>query len=432
MDYILGIRREDKNKWEKRVPIIPNHIKELKDKHTIHSIIQPSKIRTFKDEEYKKVGATVDENLTDANVIFAVKEIPVSFFEENKTYVFFSHTIKGQKYNMPMLKKMMELNCNLIDYEKITDEKKRRLVFFGRYAGVAGMIDTLWGLGKRLNSNRIKTVFSEIKKTTEYANLEDAKNHIRYIGTRIKEEGFPKKILPVVVGLAGYGHVSSGAQEILDILPIEEITPAQLEKKDEHFSDNLIYKVVFQEKDLVEPKSKEKSFNLQEYYEHPDLYRSVFYRYAKSLTVLMNCIYWEQKYPRLLKKDYVKNNYDNLSKLQIIGDISVDINGAIEFTEKVNNSNNPVFVYNPATREINDGYRGEGIAVMAVDNLPCELPRESSISFSNALFHYIPSIVKTDYKDSYKNLKLPSEIKRALILHHGKLTSDYRYINRFL
>ncbi len=294
------------------------------------------------------------------------------------------------------------------------------------------MIDTLWGLGKRLKSKGKKTAFSEIKRTTEYANLEDAKNHIRYVGTRIKEEGFPKKMLPVVVGFTGYGHVSSGAQEILDILPVEEISPAQLETMEEHFSDSLIYKVVFQEKDMVEPKSEDKDFNLMEYYGKPDLYKSIFNRYVKRLTVLMNCIYWDERYPRLITKDFVEKNFSDLSKLQIVGDISVDINGAVEFTEKVTESNMPVYVYNPMNNKITDGCSGEGIAVMAVDNLPCELPKESSIAFSNALFSYIPKIVKTDYNKSYQELDLPPEIKRALILHHGKLTPDYQYINKFL
>ncbi len=432
MENIIGIRTEDKNKWERRVPIIPTHVRELKEKYNLKTIVQPSDIRVFNNDEYKQSGAEISEDLSSAGVIFAVKEIPNHLFEKNKTYVFFSHTIKGQKYNMPMLKKMMNLKCNLIDYEKITDDNNRRLVFFGIYAGIAGMIDTLWGLGKRLKSKKVKTAFSEIKKTIEYSNLEDAKNHIRYIGSKIREEGFLEKISPVIIGFAGYGHVSSGAQEILDILPVEEISPGQLETIHDHYSKNLVYKVVFKEKDLVEPISSKKTFNLQEYYDNPNLYKSIFNSYLKRLTVIMNCIYWDERYPRLITKDFLKENYADIKKLQIVGDISVDINGAIEFTEKTTNPSSPVFVYNPIKDDISDGFKGEGIAVMSVDNLPCELPRESSIAFSNALFSYIPKIVKSDYSTSFQELDLPSEIKRAVILHHGKLTSDYQYINKFL
>jgi len=432
MEYILGIRREDKNKWERRVPVTPEHVKELKEKYGIKTIIQPSDIRIFKDDEYRKAGAEISENLSSANVIFAVKEIPSDFFENNKTYIFFSHTIKGQDYNMPMLKKMMDYRCNLIDYEKITDEKGRRLVFFGRHAGIAGMIDTLWAFGKRLESKNIKTPFSEIKKTIEYNGFEDAKNHIKGIGEKIKKEGLPKSISPVVVGFAGYGHVSIGAQEILDVFPVENINPNELEKIQSHHSDNLIYKVIFKEEDMVERISTESAFELQEYYNNPTLYRSIFDNYVKNLSIVMNCIYWDERYPRLLTKEFIGKNFTDSMKLQIIGDISVDINGAIEFTEKSTNPDNPVYVYNPIKDEIVDGFKEKGIAVMAVDNLPCELPKESSNSFSESLISFAPSIVKADYSVDFDNLDLPNEIKKALILYKGNLTKDYQYINNFL
>ena len=122
MSLILGIRREDKNQWERRVPLIPKHVKELKQNFGIETIIQPSSLRVYSDESYKKIGANVQEDLSKSQTIFAIKEIPIDFFEPEKTYIFFSHTIKGQKYNMPMLRKMMDLKCNLIDYEKIVNE----------------------------------------------------------------------------------------------------------------------------------------------------------------------------------------------------------------------------------------------------------------------------------------------------------------------
>jgi len=432
MSFTIGIRREDKNKWERRVSITPEHVNELKEKHDVNTIVQPSEIRIFKEEEYKKNGATISEDLADANVIFAVKEIPSSFFQKNKTYVFFSHTIKGQDYNMPMLKKMMELGCNLIDYEKIADEKGRRLVFFGRYAGIAGMIDTLWAFGKRLEWKGIKTPFSEIKKTIEYNSLEDAKNHIRYIGQQIKEEGIPEQLAPIVIGFAGYGHVSSGAQEILDVLPVEEIGPGQLEAIHDHHAEGVVYKVVFKEEDMVEPVSSESKFNLQEYYKKPHLYRSIFPQYIRRLSVLMNCIYWDERYPRLFTKDFLEENFTGLMKLQVVGDISIDINGAIEFTEKSTMPDSPVYVYNPVRRDVIDGYKGKGVIVMAVDNLPCELPKESSIAFSNSLINFVPSIAKADYNVDFQMLKLPEEIKKAVILYHGKLTPEYQYIKEFL
>jgi alpha-aminoadipic semialdehyde synthase len=431
MSFILGIRREDKNKWERRVPIIPEHIIELKNKYDIETIIQPSKIRVFKDKDYNAAGASIKEELS-SSLVFAVKEIPINFLESKKTYVFFSHTIKGQEHNMPMLKKMMELECNLIDYEKVSDEKGRRLIFFGKYAGLAGMIDTLWAFGERMKSKGIINPFSAIKRTIDYIDLGEAKDHLNKIGEKIKNEGIPKSLIPLIIGFSGYGNVSMGAQEILDILPVKEVSPKEINAIKKDPSNKIIYKIVFKEEDIVEPISKEKQFNLQDYYNNPHLYRSIFHNYIDNLSILMNCIYWTNKYPRLITKEYVKNNYNSKYKLQLIGDISVDINGAIEFTEKVTTQDDPVFVYNPSSGKITDGYKGNGIAVMAVDNLPCELPMESSIAFSNSLISFIPSIAKADFSVDFDKLNLPSAIKKAVILYHGELTPDYSYINKFL
>ena len=149
----------------------------------------------------------------------------------------------------------------------------------------------------------------------------------------------------------------------------------------------------------------------------------------------MNWIYWSSEYPRLVTKKFMKNYFktDKNIHLKVIGDISVDINGAIEFTEKTTSTDNPVFVYNPITNKITDGYASEGLVVMAVDNLPCELPRESSKYFSETLLHFIPDILKANFKmDNFKNLNLPSQIKKAVILYKGKLTPNYNYINKYL
>jgi alpha-aminoadipic semialdehyde synthase len=288
MNLTFGIRREDKNKWEKRVPLVPYHIKKLKEKNNLEIIIQPSNIRVYSENEYEKAGAKIQEDLSSCPIIFAIKEIPIDFFEANKTYVFFSHTIKGQKYNMPMLKKMMNLRCNLIDYEKIENERGNRLIFFGRFAGIAGMIDTLWSLGQRLKSQNIETPFNKIKQTINYKDLPDAIKQIKELGKQIKEKGLPKSLSPIIIGIAGYGHVSKGCQEILDILPSKEISPKEIKKVIENPSNYCIYKTVFKEKDMVEPISPKDSFELQDYYNNPQKYKSIFEKYTPDLTILMN------------------------------------------------------------------------------------------------------------------------------------------------
>jgi alpha-aminoadipic semialdehyde synthase len=238
MTYRIGIRREDKNKWERRVPLVPEHVKEFKEKYDVETVIQPSKIRVYSDDEYSDAGAVVKEDMSTCSIVFAVKEIPTHLFEKNKAYVFFSHTIKGQRYNMPMLKKMMDLECILIDYEKIVNECGFRLVFFGRYAGLAGMVDTLWAFGQRLKSKGVDSPFNEIKQTISYQNhLPEIKKHLRSVGEKIKKQGIPKSITPVIVGFAGYGNVSKGAQEILDAIPVEDISPDEINRVSENPSD---------------------------------------------------------------------------------------------------------------------------------------------------------------------------------------------------
>jgi len=432
MSLILGIRREDKNQWERRVPLIPEHVKELKQKYGIETIIQPSSLRIYSDESYKKIGVNVQEDLSKSQTIFAIKEIPINFFEPEKTYIFFSHTIKGQKYNMSMLRKMMDLKCNLIDYEKIVNQNGIRLLFFGRFAGIAGMVDTLWAYGQKLHLNNIISPLNEIKKTIDYENLDDIKDHMMKVGKKIQQNGLPKSISPLIIGIAGYGNVSKGVQEILDFLPLKSISPVDIKKTLKESSSKCLYKVVFKEEDMVEPVSSKDTFDLKDYYQNPMKYKSIFERYVSDLSILMNCIYWDNRYPRLITKDFIKQSYGDGWRLQIIGDISVDINGAIEFTEKATTPDNPVFVYNPFTNKIKDGFKGEGVIVMGVDNLPCELPLESSISFSKILHPFVLSILKADFKGEFESCKLPSEIKRGVILYQGKLTPDYQYMDKYL
>jgi len=440
MEAGIGIRKEDKNRWERRVPLIPEHVRELVEEHGLRICLQPSEIRAFPNEEYVQAGAEIREDLSPCPVILGIKEMPPEFFEPGKTYVFFSHTIKGQPHNMPMLKRLLELGCTLIDYERIVDEQGKRLIFFGRHAGLAGMIDTLWALGKRLEWEGIASPFSEVQQTLHYKSLEEAKGAMAHVGERIEEEGLPEAIAPMIVGLAGYGHVSQGAQEILDLLPVREIGPEELPVIAEGPMDgNIVYKVIFKEEHMVEPLSPDQEFELQDYYDHPERYRSKFEGYLPYLTVLMNCIYWEGRYPRFVTKEYLKQLYSGAGmesakrpRLRVIGDISCDIEGAVECTLRATDPGNPVFVYDPFRDEAIDGVAGPGPVVLAVDNLPCELPQESSAEFSRVLKGFVPPIAQADWSDPLERCNLPPEIKRAVIAYRGELAPDYRYLEEFL
>jgi alpha-aminoadipic semialdehyde synthase len=432
----IGIRIEDKNEWERRTPLIPAHIKELNDKHGVEVWVQASPIRAYTQDEYTQAGVKVVDDLSDCPVVLAIKEIPLELFQPGKTYIFFSHTIKGQKHNMPMLQRLLDLDCQLLDYEKITDKNERRLVFFGNYAGLAGMIDTLWALGQRLAWENTETPFSEISQTHRYSTLDDAKAAIRDVGQQIAQKGLPQHITPMICGFAGYGNVSRGAQEIFDLLPFEEIPPAELaafsERRDH--SSHLVYKTVFREQDMVEPRAPHSAFHLQDYYDHPEKYRSKFKGYLPFLTLLVNGIYWSPRYPRLVTRRHLDELFNSIQqpRLRIIGDISCDVQGAIECNLRATNPGNPIYVYDPLTERAQDGYQGRGVVVLAVDNLPCELPRESSAHFSTTLMPFIPEIAQADYNAPLEQCGLSPTLQRAVIAWRGQLTPDFGYLEEHL
>ncbi len=431
----IGIRREDKNEWERRSPLIPGDVGLLKRESGIDFSLQPSGIRAFRDAEYLAVGAQIDEQLSGCSVILGIKEMPADFFIRGNTYVFFAHVIKGQPYNMPMLKRLMEIECNLIDYERITDDDGRRLVFFGNEAGQAGMIDTLWALGQKVRAEGTENPFTGLRKAVEYSRLTAIEPVLETMSDDIARNGVPPEIHPVVFGFAGYGNVSIGAQGILDHLPVLEISPRELLDPPSGLMDspNRVYKVVFKEEHMVEPVDSSHPFELQDYYDHPEHYRGVFPKYVPHLTVLMNCIYWSEKYPRLVTKEQVKKLYsDERPKLRVIGDISCDIEGAIEVTTKVTDSGNPVFVYDVDTGEAVDGVEGNGPVILAVDNLPAELPRESSSRFSSTLRPFIPKLAIANFSLDFDDINLPDSIRKAMICYHGELTPDYEYLHEFI
>ena len=430
----IGIRYEDKYKMERRVPLIPAHVKELVLQGFEVQVV-PSEKRIFKDDEYREAGAVLKEEPLDAELILGVKEMPIGYFKEGRTYIFFSHTIKGQSYNMPLLKDMMESGINLIDYERIVDEKGRRLIFFGRFAGLAGMINSLWSLGQRLKLKGMDTPFLKIKQAHHYNSLEEAKAAVSEAGKEIAKSGLPESLAPLTVGITGYGNVSKGAQEILNLLPVIEISPDDLIalKDEKDLPGNVIYKTVFEERHLAEPKEKGKAFELQEYYNHPERFNGVFEKYLPHISVLMNCMYWDDRYPRIVTKDYLETLWKSGNlRLEVIGDVTCDPDGSVEITHMGTAIEDPVFVYNPETRKPVMGFEGDGVLVMAVDILPSELPRESSVAFSNALIKMLPDLAKADLNAPFEELDIPLPFKKAMILHKGVLTPDYKYLEKYL
>ena len=425
----IGIRAEDKSRWERRVPLVPVDIAELRHSG-LDIVVQSAPQRAIADGEFAAAGIPVAAGLSDCGLIVGIKEIPPERLEAKKVYLFFAHVIKGQSYNMPMLRRLMDLGATLIDYERVVDAQNRRLIFFGRHAGLAGMVNTLWALGRRLAWEGIPSPFARIRQAMQYADLEAARTDIRAAAAEIRQQGLPRELMPLVVGFTGYGNVSGGAQEIFDLLPHESVAPADLALLPPDEAGRL-YKVVFKEADCFTASDGISPFSLEDYFRHgKQRYASVFGRHLKHLGVWMNCIYWDDRYPRLFTLEDCRRmwNADRRPRLRVIGDISCDPNGSVQCTVRATDPGNPVYVYDPAQQAAVDGVAGDGPVVMAVDILPTEIPREASDHFSGVLKDFLPALASADFSVPFEDLVLPDALKRATIVHRGQLTPDYRYL----
>lgn len=431
----IGIRLEDKNHWERRVPLVPTDIAPLIQDHGLRVIVQPSPQRTYGDDAFRAIGAEVDMDLSSADVVFAVKEIPVPLITPERTYVFFAHVIKGQPYNMHLLRHLLDSRSTLIDYERIVDDQGKRLVLFGREAGEAGMIDSLHLLGRRFALEGLDTPFAEIRLAHDYSDLSEAKEQLEAVGANIRR-GMASTFestadLPLVFGFMGGGNVSQGAQEIFDILPFEEVAPEDLQTvcaQGPAIDDRLI-KVRFGRQHLATPKDPTEAFDKETYSQHPERFRGRLAEFLPHVSVLMNGIYWTPEFPRFFSRAEAQDLWSRGErKLRLIGDVTCDIDGAIELTYKATSPDDPAYVYAPSSDSFHAGIEGDGIIVLAVDNLPCELPRDASNRFSHSLRSFVPSIARADYSKPFEDLTLPPEIHRAVITHRGELTPNYEYL----
>lgn len=426
----IGIRHEDKYKLERRTPLVPSDVKDL-TKNGIEIHIESSEKRIFEDDDFSKAGAIVSESLDRCDVILGVKEMPVNYFVKDKTYLFFSHVIKGQPYNMPMLRNLINAGSTLIDYEKIEDISGRRLIFFGRYAGLAGMINTLWAAGQRFATLGLDHPFSRLKQAYRYSSLAEAKSDIEESAKHLHKNGLPEGMNPLVIAVTGDGNVSQGALEIADLLQANTISTEELRLRDK-FDSNPIQIVNITPGDYL-TNIEGKEFDLADYIANPGQYRSSIKELLPHIDIFVNGIYWDERYPKLIKKEWLKQQTQaGELKLKVIGDITCDVHGSVECTEKATEIEDPVFVYNPQDDSYEMGFKGDGIAVMAVDILPSELPREASEHFSSALKPYLSDLANTDLSQDFSKLELPSPLKKAVIVHKGEFTPQYKYIEEFL
>lgn len=427
---MIGIRRENKNRWERRVPLTPEHVAELA-RHGVPVAFEPSPLRVFPDERFRAAGAAMMDDLSSCPLVIGVKEVPADMLRADTAYAFFAHVAKGQPANMPMLRRLMELNCTLIDYEKIVDDRGRRLVFFGRHAGFAGMIDTLATLGRRLGWEGIESPFASLAMAHEYADLEEAHAALARVADAVRRGGLPAAVHPMLFGFTGSGNVSKGAQDIFDHLPYEEVLPEDLHAlaANDDLPRNILYKVVFTREDRI-ARTGGGAFDVGELNAHPDRFRSTMAPALSYLTVLVNGVYWEPGQPRVLSLDDLRALHAGgaAPRLRVIGDISCDVHGSIEANVRITTPGDPVYVYDVESGEAVSGVAGRGPVILAVDNLPCELPVDASQHFGDALLRFLPSLARCDWSQPFESLVLADEIRRAVIVHRGRLTPGYAYL----
>lgn len=426
---VVGILRETKNKWEKRTPLIPEDVAWL-NKRGIEVEVEFSNNRIFKDEEYKKFGATVVSKLQRAELLVGIKEPKLKDIYQNKLYMLFSHTIKGQSNNMPLLKKIINKKNSLVDYERIVDSAGRRLIYFGRFAGICGVIDSLYFYGQKLKWKGIKTPFLQLRPAHEYNSLSLAKKAILAVAKKLRRGGLPEEISPFVIGVTGHGNVSKGMLEVLSLLDSVEVHPGEMLQfiREEQDTCNKIYQIVFHREEKLRHKKGRRYYD-EEYRKHPEKFESNLDNYLPYINILLHGSYWDEKFPKVVTKKMLKEMYqpDNY-RLELIGDISCDVKGGIEITEKITTPDAPIFTYIPTSDKFKNGYKHNGVSVLAIDNLPAELPGEASFEFSKLIREYVYQIAARGAQNITRHVAIPPELRKAVVVEEGKLTKAFTYL----
>jgi alpha-aminoadipic semialdehyde synthase len=364
-------------------------------------------------------------------VILGVKEIPIDALEENKVYMFFSHTMKGQPHNMPMLRRMLEIGCTLLDYELVKDEDDVRTIAFGRYAGHAGAIDTLWALGKRLERAGYATGLTTLCQAVEYGQVAAARTAIEAVGREIAARGVPAEIAPLVIGVTGEGgKVSGGALEVLDFLPTRRVDPDELESAiaahDGEGREILV--ASYGPGHLVEPLDERDVYTWEDYLHHPEKYRSRFAPHLSLLSALIHGILWQKGYPRFILRQDLAALWarERRPKLEVITDVTCDPDGSNESLVRTTDPGDPVYVYDPATGEATDGWDGNGPAVVPVEIFPAEIPMDSSRHFSHVLSPLVPVLAQRGIDLDPEDTSLPGPLRGSFLAARGELLPRWK------
>ncbi|UUC44213.1 NAD(P)-dependent oxidoreductase [Flavobacterium cerinum] len=395
----IGLIKERKNPPDRRVVFSPSELVKLKELYPQTEIkVEASDIRIFKDEEYKALGFEVTDDMSDCDVLLGVKEVPVDALIPDKKYFFFSHTIKKQPYNKKLLVACLEKNIRLIDHETIVNETNHRLIGFGRYAGIVGAYNGFRAFGIKFD------LFNLPKAET----LADKAALVE----RLRRPVLP----PIKIVLTGHGKVGMGAKEILDAMKVKQVSI------EDYLTKNFATPV-YTQIDVLDYNKRIDGQKLdnQDFYHNPQDYTSDFERFTKVSDIFMAGHFYGNGAPVILTRDML-NAPDN--KIKIVADISCDVEGPIACTLRASTIAEPLYGYYPSEdKEVDVNHPG-AIVVMAVDNLPCELPKDASEGFGEMfLEHVIPAFYNND-KDGI--------LHRAKITENGKLTERFSYLQDYV
>ena len=395
----IGILREGKTPPDKRVALSPEQCVQVQKQYPdLDLVVQPSPIRRFVDSKYTDLGVVMQEDLADCDVIIGVKEVPEKDLIANKTYFYFSHTIKEQPYNRSLLLKMLSLNIRMIDYETLTNANGKRLIGFGRYAGIVGCYNGFLAQGKRTQSYDLKP-----------ANLCDDRKEMESELTKIKLE-------PIKIVLTGSGRVGNGIIELINLIGIKKVSKEQF--LNESFDQAVYVQLNTLDYNIrIDGSASSKS----DFYANPHLYKSDFLKYANVAEMFIAGHYYSADSPYLFTREQAKLSSFNI---KTVADVSCDIDGPVACTIAPSTISNPIYGYNPLTELIDDITKPDVITVMAVDNLPCELPKDASEDFGAEMIkHILPCLLTED----------PTNIiERATICENGKLTKHYEYLSNYV
>lgn len=424
----LGILKETKNRFERRVPLVPEQLKELLAEG-IEVRVERSPNRAFEDHEFESIGCVMVDDATDCRFIMGVKEVKTSQVKPGQTVMCFSHTIKGQAHNMPLLKHFLDVGASLVDYEVVVDDHGVRQVAFGRYAGLAGAHETLWTLGHRLRELGHDSPLARIKHAVDYRDLREMTDDTWDAVEALRREG-PERFSPFVVAVSGEGRVSRGALEYLEMVGGIPCTIDEAVKLPSESPGDRTLRVLHLRDSEIYERANRKQFDFKDYVANPQLYVAKLAMYLPCTLAYINGSYWDERFPRVLDASTLSRMYANGTLPPVIGDVACDIDGGVEWTVMATQNDEPTFIFNPATRHGHVGITGDGVAIMSVDNLPTALPRDASVDFSKALIKVIRPFFRADLKGGLDALT-PAQ-QNAVVVAAGQLGPKHQGLARFL